>query len=271
MQTIYGFFCLNKLVQQSLPKCYNKIVLSVSIKEKIGLLYCKFLYERRSARIKNKAFYKNLLPANQLCFDVGGNVGGRTKAFLETGAQVVCIEPQSIFYKYLQKQFENNNKVNLENLAIGAKKDILELQISSLYPTVSTLADKRWIKEVINGTKVNVEYDKTEQVEVETLDYLINKYGLPYFCKIDVEGFEYQVLQGLSQKIALLSFEFFNYDMKNTNLCLNRLSELGYTQFNWSIGEKQKFEIPVWGSVDDLLKDIEAKNSNRYSGDIYAK
>jgi len=243
----------------------------VSIKEKIGLFYCKFLYERKSAHQKNIDFYKELLPANQLCFDVGGNVGGRTKAFLETGAKVVCIEPQNVFFKYLQKQFKNNVNVYLEKLAIGAKKDTLKLHVSSLFPTVSTLAGKPWINEVINSNKLKVNYDKTEQVEVETLDYLIGKYGLPYFCKIDVEGFEHEVLQGLSKQIPLLSFEFFNYDMKHTNLCLKRLDELGYSQFNWSLGENQVFEMPVWSTKAELLTDIQLKNTHKYSGDIYAK
>lgn len=243
----------------------------MNIKEKIGLLYCRFLYERKSSHQKNIEFYKKLLPSNQLCFDVGGNVGGRTRAFLETGARVVCVEPQSVFFKYLQKQFSNNSNVYLEKLALGAKQDILELQVSSLFPTVSTLSDKSWIDGVINANKLKVKYDKTEQVEVETLDNLISKYGLPNFCKIDVEGFEHEVLLGLSQIIPLISFEFFNYDMKNTNLCLKRLCDLGYTQFNWSIGEQQQFEMQVWGSETDLLKDIELKNTGKYSGDIYTR
>jgi len=243
----------------------------VNIKEKIGLLYCRFLYERKSTHRKNINFYKELLPDNQLCFDVGGNVGGRTKAFLTTGATVVCIEPQSIFFKYLQKQFQHNTNVFLEKIAIGTKQDVLDLKVSSLFPTVSTLAGKPWINDVINSNKLKVKYDKTERVEVKTLDYLISKYGIPYFCKIDVEGFEYQVLQGLSQPIPLLSFEFFNYDMKNTNLCINRLCALGYTQFNWSLGEKQQFEMANWGNEVDLLEDINLKNEGKYSGDIYAK
>lgn len=241
------------------------------IKEKIGLLYCRFLYERKSAHQKNIDFYKKLLPAHQLCFDIGGNVGGRTKAFLASDAKVVCVEPQSVFFEYLQKQFNNNTKVCLEKIALGAKRDILELQVSSLFPTVSTLANKTWITDILNSGKLKVKYDKVERVQVETLDFLISKYGLPYFCKIDVEGFEYQVLQGLSQLIPLISFEFFNYDMENTNLCINRLCNLGYTQFNWSIGEQQQFEMPLWSNETDLLKDIELKNTGKYSGDIYAK
>jgi len=245
----------------------------LSIKEKIGLFYCKFLYDRKSAHQKNVTFYKQILPSNQLCFDIGGNVGSKTKALLQTGAEVVCCEPQNLFFLYLQKKFRNKKNVYLEKIALGAKKDVLELQISSLFPTLSTLAGKNWVEEVINSSDffLKIKYDQSEKVQVQTLDELIQKYGKPYFCKIDVEGFEYEVLKGLSQKIPLLSFEFFNYNMANTNLCLERLHKLDFTEFNWSIGEKQKFEMQVWNNKADLLKDIQSKNKKKYSGDIYAR
>lgn len=241
------------------------------LKERIGLQLSKWMYFRKSSLNRNKAFYKNLIQPGDLCFDIGANIGGRTQCFLDLDAKVVAVEPQSIFYEALQKQFSSNLNFKGVRGAVGANKGTLTLKISSLFPMVSTLASKVWINEVINSNKLKVKYDRTEQVKVETLDNLISKYGLPNFCKIDVEGFEYQVLQGLTQVIPLLSFEFFNYDMNNTNLCLKRLCDLGYTQFNWSIGEQQQFKMPIWSNETDLLKDIQLKNTKKYSGDIYAR
>jgi len=36
----------------------------------------------------------------------------------------------------------------------------------------------------------------------------IETFGKPFYCKIDVEGWELDVLKGLSQPIPLISFEF---------------------------------------------------------------
>ncbi|MEZ4639278.1 MAG: FkbM family methyltransferase [Caldilineaceae bacterium] len=43
----------------------------------------------------------------------------------------------------------------------------------------------------------HVTWDEAIDVPVITLDSLIAQHGVPVFCKIDVEGFEHAVLQGL--------------------------------------------------------------------------
>ena len=45
------------------------------------------------------------------------------------------------------------------------------------------------------------------EVETTTLEMLIDKYGLPFFIKVDVEGYELHVLRGLRQPVPYLSFE----------------------------------------------------------------
>ena len=44
-------------------------------------------------------------------------------------------------------------------------------------------------------------------VTVSTLDNMIEKYGTPDFLKVDVEGGELQVFEGLSQPISVICFE----------------------------------------------------------------
>ena len=43
-----------------------------------------------------------------------------------------------------------------------------------------------------------VRWDRTVEVEVVTLDDLVMACGVPSFCKVGVEGFEAEVLSGLS-------------------------------------------------------------------------
>jgi len=55
------------------------------------------------------------------------------------------------------------------------------------------------------------------------------------------------------------------------NLYLNRLSSLGYSKFNWSIGEQQTFQLKKWSCKKSRISDIANKNNKKYSGDRYAK
>ena len=65
------------------------------------------------------------------------------------------------------------------------------------------------------------------EVPVTTLDALVAEHGPPAFCKIDVEGFEYRVLSGLSESIPVVAFEFHRETIEEMTRCVGRLGELG--------------------------------------------
>ena len=50
---------------------------------------------RRRAQYRAEiSFYSNFISSNDLCFDIGANIGSKTEAFLAIGASVVAVEPQ---------------------------------------------------------------------------------------------------------------------------------------------------------------------------------
>ena len=93
--------------------------------------------------------------------------------------------------------------------AAGPAVGTARLAVSEATPTVSTLAGG-WREKIRteNPTFEAVRWEATVEVPVTTLDVLIQRYGVPAFCKIDVEGFEAEVLAGLSQPVPALSVEF---------------------------------------------------------------
>jgi len=64
-----------------------------------------------------------------------------------------------------------------------------------------------------------------------TLDQLIEDYGVPDFIKIDVEGYEKEVIEGLSRRVPLLSFEWHEEDFDNLQLIVAHLLSLGFEEF----------------------------------------
>jgi FkbM family methyltransferase len=228
------------------------------------------------SRRKLLRFYSQFVNEGDLCFDIGANIGNRTKVFLKLGATVVAVEPQNICMRKLLKKYGNNDKVFLVHKALGAREGEGNLILSDSH-TVSSMS-KEWIgcvkdSDMFFTSTSAFQWHKNVTVPVTTLDRLIEKYGSPAVCKIDVEGFEYQVIRGLSQPVKVISFEF-TPTPKLINLAIEsikHLATIGNVQFNYSFGESMVFALPEW--VDDskicsVLSSIPYKTS--FSGDIYA-
>jgi hypothetical protein len=77
------------------------------------------------------------------------------------------------------------------------------------------------------------EWDDTSvgDVNVVTLDSLIKEYGTPDYIKVDVEGFDLEVLTGLSSQISLISFEFNTQEglIEISAECIARTSSAPYS------------------------------------------
>ncbi|HYH16767.1 MAG TPA: FkbM family methyltransferase, partial [Flavisolibacter sp.] len=107
-----------------------------------------------------------------------------------------------------------------------------------------------------------------------TLDSLISKYGCPKFCKIDVEGYELQVLKGLHQPLPLISLEYCVPEMTNDLIeCISYLQHLSPNGiFNYSIGESMEWASKQWFNAESFKKLVNTQDfQNSLFGDIYFK
>src|SRR5258707_13635155 len=87
------------------------------------------------------------------------------------------------------------------------------------------------------------------EVPVVTLAALIQRHGIPDFCKLDIEGSEAAALAGLDRPLPALSFEYLTADLASTQTCLDRFGELGPNRFNYSPGETMRPVLPEWASA----------------------
>jgi FkbM family methyltransferase len=213
-------------------------------------------------------FYKQFLKPGDLCFDVGANIGNRTEAFLALDAKVVAIEPQSTCTQMLRLRF--GNKIKLINMALGEKEANGAMYVSNT-SEISSLS-KDWIDSVSKSRFKTSKWDKKETVKITTLDKLIASIGLPRFCKIDVEGYEEEVLKGLTQPIEFISFEYTIPERLDSFLnCLSQLSKIGNFDCNYSVGEQMKLEFDIWVSQETLIKKIREISKESLFGDIYVR
>jgi len=240
--------------------------------QSIGLLRSILMYYGipfRRGRLSRS--YAQFIQANDLCFDIGAHVGNRVRAWNDLGARIVALEPQPHCMRLLRRWYSNNPHITLIEQAVGATAGKQSLFISQRTPTVSTLSGD-WISAVQQADSfAHIEWNETVPVTVTTLDALIAKYGEPAFCKIDVEGYELDVLQGLSQPIRALSFEYIPATYESALACLDRLNDLGHYEFNWSPVELHQLQSSVWLSANKMAAILRKMPMNGSSGDIYAR
>ena len=138
-------------------------------------------------------------------FDVGANVGNRTKILRKLGARVVAVEPQEACRAILKAHFTEG--VEIVEEALGEAEGETTMYVSNA-DTISSLSPE-WIETVKrSGRFAQYSWNERRTVKLTTLDHLIARYGLPRFMKIDVEGYELEVLKGLTQPVEALSIEF---------------------------------------------------------------
>lgn len=117
----------------------------------------------------------------------------------------------------------------------------------------------------------------TCHVPVLTLDSAIEHFGRPFYCKIDVEGWELEVLKGLNQPLPLMSFEFHlnERDIRKTVACLERLSQFGPARVNLTPAESATFHLEEWDTLERFLGwfpgDLEQTLPGYHYGDIYVE
>jgi len=218
---------------------------------------------------ERKNFYGQFIKQGDLCFDVGANKGNRTIIFLELGAKVVAVEPQKECYEYLQNKF--GSKIELVTKGLGEKESTQQLYVSD--SSLISSFSKSHVDMMQEDRFKGANWDKTVDIEMTTLDNLINQFGVPNFCKIDVEGYEYDVLKGLSQPLKALSLEYIVPE--NTQVlvdCLTHLNKLGNIKCNFSYGESMQLNLPTWKNGKEMVDYIQTDAFTATSyGDVYIK
>ncbi len=242
------------------------------MREWLGLLRSLLVYWRPGRQRGLRRLYRPLVDPGDLVFDIGAHLGDRSVAFAALGARVVALEPQPRIAAWLRRLAARNDRITVRREAVGRAAGTARLAISQRTPTVSTLAD-RWRARIpaANASFRRVRWERFVDVPVTTLDALIEQYGLPGFCKIDVEGYEAEVLAGLSRPLPRLSLEFVAGCLDVAAACVRRLEALAPYEFNAVPGEGRHFVFAAWVPGGRLLAWLAAGAGGVSSGDVYAR
>ena len=217
------------------------------------------------------ALYRQFIKPGDLALDIGAHAGDRISSFRRIGARVIALEPQPKMLRALRLIHGHDDKVRILPSAASAALGWVTLHVNSANPTVST-ASRAFIADADGkpgweGQK----WDSEIRVPAVTLDRLIAAHGIPAFIKIDVEGYEDQVLAGLNTAVPALSFEFTTIARDVAMRSIERLASLGRYEFNVSFGENQVLTLASWMNAKEANEFILNVGHDKNSGDCYAR
>jgi FkbM family methyltransferase len=214
--------------------------------------------QRRMQRL-----YRLFAPPGAVVFDIGAHVGNRARALAALGCRVIALEPQPDFARVLRLLFGRNPQVEVVEAAVTGAGGEEWLSVSERTPTVSTTASAWREARAREPGFGGVEWNRRIRVRTVTADALIAQYGRPAFIKIDVEGGEPAVLDGLTMAVPALSFEYLPG-------AIDEAPAARY-EFNWSVGESYALASPEWLEASSIVTALAALGTTARSGDVYAR
>ena len=216
-------------------------------------------------RRRETHFYRNLLKGfrqGDLIFDIGAHTGSKTATFLRLGARVLAVEPDEVNQGILEEQFLRyrlaRRPVAIVRKAVSDGNAIETMWVDEPGSAMNTLSPK-WV-ETLRGDAGrfghHLEFAHRKEVETTTLEQLIVTYGLPFFVKIDVAGYEQNVLRGMHRSVPYLSFEVNLPEFRPEGLrCVELLGRLtGDGEFNYAADCRRGLILQEWLGQHDFFE-----------------
>lgn len=161
---------------------------------------------------------------NDLIFDVGMHVGQDSAFYLAKGFRVVAVEANPILADEARHRFKtdiDSGRLVILNIGVGTQEGTFPFYINAQYSEWSSfnkeIGSRGGCKEVI-------------EVPMIPFESVINRHGTPYYLKIDIEGYDFVVLE----RLALVSGRprFISVENGHAHM-LNFLVDLGYKEYKF--------------------------------------
>jgi len=189
-------------------------LMDIKSPEKIEHYFWHYLIRTNCLMRDKNLFFKELIQKDGLVFDLGACHGDASLVFLAHHCNVVAVEKNAHTSSRLKLLFTGNDYLTLVN-----KKIVLE---------------------------------KTFEDQQITLQEMINQYGVPDYCRVNIDN-SYAVLLSLKTPIKALSFPFSIRDMHEFYTILNHLDKIGYKKFRASSRSFFCYFTKDWVDAKELV------------------
>lgn len=190
-----------------------------------------------------------------LLFDIGANRGDATYAGLNKGFdKIIAIEAAPKIYTVLASNFLYNASVIPLKYAVS-DADYQNIKFYEAEEDGLSTMNLDWL------TNETMPYAgkpyRTVEATTITIDTLVKNYGVPDLIKVDVEGAEWAVFRGMTQKYGMITFEWTVNTLDEHQKQLEYLRDLGYTEYapQYIVNHLDEPKSDDWVSLNDMEKD----------------
>jgi FkbM family methyltransferase len=219
--------------------------------KKGGIYSDLFLHHKREPICTNYLLKSRLIRNGDVVLDVGANIGYYVlveQRLVGDQGKIYAVEPVLQNVSILKKNMELNNLTNVSiyQLAMGEQNCNSEIYISKH----SNLCH---MKEFKSGDKIV----GTQDVLVETVDTFLEDKQVPNFVRMDVEGYEYEIIKGmphlLEQDVSLL-IELHPLFLSEKIKELFELLEQKNFKVRFAVFEEKNEENPIVRSLNRKVR-----------------
>lgn len=184
-----------------------------------------------------------------LIFDIGANTGNFSEECLSAypDCSIVAVEANDSLISVLKDKFSNHNNMTILNYLVSSiNNEHIDFYLGNVN-TIST-ASRDWMS--LSRFANECHWKTVLKKETINLDRLIQIYGSPDLIKIDVEGYELEVIKGLTSKQSEICFEWTEEQYVNLNQIIEYLSILGYQNFGFTYQDDYLIRPTIYSDWD---------------------
>lgn len=158
------------------------------------------LWVDSSSRVNDEIFFKDYLKISDFVVDVGANIGN-----LSLFAAMITKDYDSVY------SIEFNPRI-FNFLVKNIRLNQLEKVIKPYQIALGNVNGLTGLSNEKNDGMISVDFNNTSHIEMKKLESIISTKRKIDFLKIDVEGFELQVLEGALENLINIEAVYFEYN-----------------------------------------------------------
>ena len=180
-------------------------------------------------------FYSQFVKPGDLCFDVGATSAVGRRCSCGFRRESSPWSPRNNAWRNCVASSEATTAWSSCRAPWARSPGQMQMQLCDSH-SLSSLSPQ-WIEKVRASGRycsVHLEQDGDDRCDDPGRADFPDTAG-PAFIKLDVEGYEYEALKGLSQPVPSVCFEFTPEFVESTRNCVDHLSRIGQARFNYCL------------------------------------